>query len=84
MLNYTEHEFDALLDCGHIPVLGRPRPRTKKRFATVLILRLREDVEWLSKAQEIIQGHWRKLNAARKRRSTVSPNGVPNKGGQPK
>ena len=69
ILGYTEDEFDAIIRSKHIQFLGTPRPRKQKKFATAHILELRDDVEWLSNAQDIISGHWRKLNASKRNKN---------------
>lgn len=69
LLGFTTNELKALIRAGHLLPLGKHRPRTQKRFAAVYILRLREDLDWLSTARDIITGHWRKVNTrARKAR----------------
>ena len=62
-LGLTDREVKALIRAGHLLPLGKHRRRTQKRFAAVYILRLREDLDWLSTARDIITSHWRKVNA---------------------
>jgi hypothetical protein len=64
VLGLTRRELKILIKSRHIPVLGTPRRRTQKRFATAQILELCDDVEWLSRARDIISAGWRKMNAA--------------------
>ncbi|MGH7972908.1 MAG: hypothetical protein ACREIC_29690 [Limisphaerales bacterium] len=61
-LGLTDREVKALIRAGHLVPLGKRRPRTQKRFAAIHILRLREDLEWLSVSRDIICAHWRKAN----------------------
>jgi hypothetical protein len=67
-LGFNRNEVKALIKAGHLVPLGKHRARTQKRFAAVYILRLREDLDWLSATRDIISAHWRKINARRKRR----------------
>ena len=65
-LGLSKPELKALLKALHLVPLGKHRPRTQKRFAAVYILDLRQDLEWLSTARDIITGHWRKMNSRKR------------------
>jgi hypothetical protein len=66
-LGLNHRELKALVRAGHLLPLGKVRPRTQKRFAAVYILQVREDLDWLSTARDIITSHWRKANARTRR-----------------
>jgi hypothetical protein len=72
-LGFNKREVKALIKAGHLIPLGKNRPRTRKRFAAVDILHLREDLEWLSTGRDLISAYWRKSNA-RKRKHPLGNN----------
>ena len=76
ILGLTKREIKILIKHRHVPVLGTPRRRTQKRFATAQILELHDDVEWLSQARDIICAGWRKMNAATRKAKGNCKEGV--------
>jgi hypothetical protein len=54
-----------------LPTLGKPKKRRWKRFATADLLKLREDSEWLQRAQQAIDKMWDEINAAKRPRKNV-------------
>lgn len=79
LLGFLPHELTMLTAAGLLKPLGRPAPNSIKYFATVELDELRRDTQWLSKATDAVQNHWRKKNhssppsLARQRRPPAAP-----------
>ena len=54
--------------------LGRPAPNGFKYFSTEMLLKLREDTQWLGRASDAVFKYWQKKNdKMRKARSQSIP-----------
>lgn len=77
LLGFLPHELSLLMAAGLLKPLGRPAPNSIKYFATADLEALRRDTQWLSKATDAVQHHWRQKNhtappaPARRRRSNL-------------
>lgn len=58
-------EYDVAILAAHklLRPLGKPMANSVKHYATVEILNLAHDREWLSKATHVMSEHWRHKNA---------------------
>jgi hypothetical protein len=66
MLGYAPHDIPVLVSAGLLKPLGHPPASGTKYFATAALIRLRDDLNWLSRASDAIVQHWQKRNAAKK------------------
>lgn len=67
VLNFPEHSLARLVACGLLKPLGKPAPNGVKYFATVEVLALGRDRDWLHKASSVIREYWAEKNARRLR-----------------
>jgi len=51
--------------------LGKPKQNSRKYFATVEILQISEDFNWLGKATAAVSENWKEKNANRNKLKTV-------------
>jgi hypothetical protein len=65
-LGFGENDIPVLISVGLLKPLGKPTATGSKYFATVELLKLREDTRWLGKASDVIVNHWRSKNASRR------------------
>ena len=65
LLGFAPHDMPVLVKAGMIKPLGRPAQNSVKYFASVELEELMVDRKWLSKATEIVYGHWREKNNSR-------------------
>jgi hypothetical protein len=69
LLGFAPHDIPVLVSAGLLKPLGHPPASGTKFFATVTLLRLRDDLKWLSRASDTIVRYWQRKNA----RKTVKP-----------
>ena len=58
LLGFSAHDIPTLVTARLLRPLGTARHNTVKYYATVDLLRLREDAKWLAKATEAVSAHW--------------------------
>jgi len=68
-LGFPSHDIPVLVRAGLLKPLGHPPRSGTKYFATVTLLKLREDINWLARASDVISGYWQKQNARKIERS---------------
>ena len=71
-LGFMPHDIPVLVSAGLLKPLGHPPASGTKFFATATLLKLRDDINWLARASDVIVRHWQKKNAAKKNRLTES------------
>jgi hypothetical protein len=59
LLGFAPHDIPVLVKAGLIKPLGRPAQSAVKYFAAVELEELKVDRKWLSRATEVVYGHWR-------------------------
>jgi hypothetical protein len=69
-LGFAPHDIPVLVSAGLLKPLGHPPTSGTKFFATATLLKLRDDINWLSRASDAIVRHWQVKNA-RKRHSVM-------------
>ena len=60
-LGFMVHDIPVLVRAGLLKPLVRT-PNAVKYFATANLAKLREDIQWLTRASEAITKHWRAKN----------------------
>ncbi len=73
LLGFAEHDMPILMRAKLLKPLGKPEPKASKYFATMEILKLAEDREWLDKATKAVASYWKQNNSGRE---TGVENGV--------
>ena len=68
-LRFEEHDIPVLISFKYLVPLGNPAPNATKYFASVVIVRLANDEDWLGKATLCISRYWKSKNN-RKKNST--------------
>ena len=63
-LGFAGHDIPVLVRAGLLKPLVRS-PQAVKYFATVTLLKLRDDPQWLARASEAVTKHWQRKNAGR-------------------
>ncbi len=66
LLGFQEHDIAPLIAAKLLAPLGRPVPNAPKYFATVDVLTIAQDREWLSQATRALARHWRIKNSRKK------------------
>ena len=66
VLGFQEHDIAPLMAAKLLVPLGRPAPNAPKYFASVEILRLADDPDWLSNATKALSRHWTAKNTRKK------------------
>ena len=59
LLGFAESDIQVLMAVGKLTPLGDPAPNAPKWFASVEMIRLAADHEWLHKATKEISKYWR-------------------------
>jgi hypothetical protein len=78
MLGCAPHDIPVLVSAGLLKPLGHPPASGTKYFATATLLKLRDDLNWLSRASDAIVKHWQAKNArVRGNGQTVKPDSQP-------
>jgi hypothetical protein len=75
LLGFAAHDIPTLTAARLLQPLGRVRSNTVKYFATVDLLRLREDTQWLGKATQAVSTHWAEKRERRTKGGNQSPEG---------
>jgi len=73
LLGFNMDEMSVLVSKKLLPPLGNPSQNGKKCFATVDLLRLSKDRDWLEKASKAVTNHWRSRNKTRLSKPTLGP-----------
>jgi hypothetical protein len=73
LLGFGEHDVQILMSAGLLKPLGAPAPNAPKWFASVSLIELAADPNWLSKATRAVAKHW-SHKRARRRSNRPSPN----------
>jgi hypothetical protein len=68
LLGFQEHDITPLIAAKLLAPLGKPAPNAPKYFATVDVLAIAQDRDWLSQATRALARHWRVKNS--RKRST--------------
>lgn len=63
LLGFAPHDIPVLVSAGLLKPLGHPSRSSTKYFATVTLLKLRDDLNWLSRASDAIVRYWQTKNA---------------------
>jgi hypothetical protein len=78
LLGFAPHDIPVLVSAGLLKPLEHPPASGTKYFATATILKLRDDVQWLSRASDAIVRHWQKKNERKARNgNSVRPHSPP-------
>ena len=62
-LGFAPHDIPVLVSAGLLKPLGHPPASGTKFFATATLQKLRDDINWLSRASDAIVRHWQAKNA---------------------
>lgn len=62
-LGFAPHDIPVLVSAGLLKPLGHPPASGTKFFATATLLKLRDDLNWLSRASDAIVRHWQVKNS---------------------
>ena len=62
LLGFAPHDIPLLVNAGLLKPLGHPPASGTKYFATATLLKLRDDLSWLSRASDAIVRHWQGKN----------------------
>ena len=65
LLGFAEHDIQILMGAGMLTPLGDPAPNAAKWFATIKLIRLATDPEWLHKATKVVTRYWRQKRERR-------------------
>src|SRR5687767_1232012 len=65
LLGFLPHDIPILTKLALLKPLGSPPQNGVKYFATVTVLRLMENEEFLHKATKALSNHWKTRNARR-------------------
>jgi hypothetical protein len=63
LLGFAQGDIQILMAVGKLIPLGDPAPNAPKWFASVEIIQLAADKDWLHKATKEISKHWRNKRA---------------------
>jgi len=77
LLGFSAHDIPTLAGARLLLPLGHARPSAVKYFATVDLLRLREDSKWLAKATQAVCTHWALKRARRTKGGADTADGGP-------
>jgi hypothetical protein len=66
LLGFAPHDIPVLVNAGLLKPLGHPPASGTKFFAMATILKLRDDLNWLARASDVIVRHWQTKNARKK------------------
>ena|SRR6478609_11678942 len=66
LLGFQEHDIALLVAAKLLVPLGKPAPNAPKYFATVDILTVTQDRDWLSRATRALAKHWFTKNSRKK------------------
>ena len=71
VLGFEGHDIPVLVSRGFLRPLGKPKQNSRKYFATVEILQISNDFNWLGKATAAVSENWKEKNANRNKLKTV-------------
>ena len=77
LLNCQVHDVPILVSARLLKPLGNPPQNGIKFFAAVEIVELSRDRNWLAKATNAVNLHWRNQNSRRKARTGALPSPAP-------
>jgi hypothetical protein len=77
VLNCQAHDVPVLVSARLLKPLGNPPPNGIKFFATVEVVELSRDRNWLTKATNAVNLYWRNQNSRRKARTGAAPSAAP-------
>jgi hypothetical protein len=66
VLGFHEHDIPGLVAAKLLSPLGKPAPNAPKYYATVEIVTLSQDREWLSQATRALSKYWAEKNRRKK------------------
>lgn len=66
-LGFQRDHIAILVKAGLLKPLGQPKPNCEKYFATVKLMELRQDAQWLSRATAALSQQWKEKNARKNR-----------------
>jgi hypothetical protein len=66
ILQFSEDDITILMAERLLKPLGHPAKTAPKFFATIELLRLKDDPSWLSRATDAIRRYWEEKNKNRK------------------
>ena len=73
LLNCQVHDVPILVAARLLKPLGNPPPNGIKFFATIELVELTKDRDWLTKATTAIHRYWREQNTRKKRAENRLP-----------
>lgn len=73
VLNCQVHDVPILVAARLLKPLGNPPPNGIKFFATIELMELTKDRDWLTKATTAIHRYWREQNGRKKRAENRLP-----------
>lgn len=73
ILGFQAHDIAILISGKLLKPLGNPAPNAPKYFATIQILEIARNLEWLDKASKTISKHWKSKNKRKKSANLVPP-----------
>jgi len=62
ILGFAPHDIPVLVSAGLLKPLGHPPSSGTKFFATATLQKLRDDLNWLTRASDAIVKHWQTQN----------------------
>ena len=65
LLGFADHEIPILVASHKLTALGNPAPNAPKWFATIDVLRLISDHDWLHKATLTVSKYWQRKRERR-------------------
>jgi hypothetical protein len=66
LLGFQEHDIAPLIAAKLLAPLGKPASNAPKYFATVDVLAIAQDRDWLSQATRALARHWHIKNSRKK------------------
>jgi hypothetical protein len=69
VLNCQPHDVPILVAARLLKPLGNPPPCSVKYFAALEVLELTKERTWLAKVTNVLNQHWQKKNAAKRKMS---------------
>jgi hypothetical protein len=70
-LNCQPYDIPVLVAARLLKPLGNPQPNSVKYFASVEVLELAKDRNWLARMTNAVNQHWQKKNASKKNCSAI-------------
>lgn len=76
VLNCQQHDIAILMSNRLLKPLGKPPPNGIKYFASMTVVELAKDEQWLSKATAMLSDHWHQKNLNKKHRAMHMTPGI--------